>query len=53
METSGAVEIEEGRRIVIYFDRHCHNPVLREAQLEKDRPKIPWLANHRLEFVYT
>jgi len=53
VETSGAVAIEEGRRIVIYFDRRSHNPILREAELDKDRPKIPWLANHRLEFVYT
>jgi hypothetical protein len=53
VETSGAVEIEEGRRILVYFDRRAHNPVLREAQLDKDQPKIPWLENRRLQFVYT
>jgi len=53
VETSGAVEIKEGRRIVVYFDRRSHNPILREAQLDKYKPKIPWLANHRLEFVYS
>ena len=53
VETSGAVEIEKGRRIVVYFDRRSHNSILREAELDKERPKIPWLANHRLEFVYT
>ena len=53
VETSGAVEIEEGGRIVVYFDRRAHNPVLREAQLDKNQPKIPWLANRRLHFVYT
>ncbi len=53
VETSGAVEIKEGRRIVVYFDRRSHNPILREAQLDKQKPKIPWLANHRLEFVYS
>ena len=53
VETSGAVEIEAGRRIVVYLDRRSHNPVLREAQLDKEHPKIPWLANHRIEFVYT
>ncbi len=52
IETSGAAEIESGRRIVVYFDRRSHNPVLREAQLDKDCPKIPWLGNRRLEFVY-
>lgn len=53
VETSGAVEIESGRRIVVYFDRRSHNPILREAELDKDCPRIPWLPNHRLEFVYT
>ncbi len=53
VETSGAVEIGEGGRIVVYFDRRAHNPILREAQLDKGQPKIPWLANRRLEFVYT
>ncbi len=53
VETSGAVEIERGRRIVVYFDRRCHNPILREAELDKDCPPIPWLYNYRLHFVYT
>ncbi len=30
VETSGAVEIEAGRRIVVYLDRRSHNPILRE-----------------------
>jgi hypothetical protein len=53
VETSGAVEIESQRRIVVYFDRRSHNPILREAQLDKGRPRIPWLGNLHLEFVYT
>jgi hypothetical protein len=53
VETSGAVEIESGQRIVVYLDRRSHNPILREANLDKDHPKIPWLGNHRLEFVYS
>ena len=53
VETSGAVEIERGRRIVVYFDRRSHNPILHEAQLDKNSPRIPWLANYQLEFVYT
>lgn len=53
VETSGAVAIEEQQRIVVYFDRRSHNPILREAQLDKDCPAIPWLGNHRLEFVYS
>ena len=53
IETPGAIEIESGRRIVVYFDRRAHNPILREAQLDKDSPPIPWLANHQLQLVYT
>jgi hypothetical protein len=53
VETSGAVEIEDQRRIVVYFNRRSHNPILREAQLDKDCPVLPWLGNRRLEFVYT
>ena len=53
VETSGAVEIESGRRIVVYLDRRSHNPILREARLDKDHIKIPWLANHKLEFVFS
>ncbi len=53
VETAGAVEVQKGRRIVVYFDRRCHNPILREAALDKDCPPIPWPHNHRLEFVYT
>lgn len=53
VETSGAVQIEAGRRIVVYFDRRSHNPILSEAKLDNNCPKIPWIGNHRLEFVYT
>jgi hypothetical protein len=53
VETSGMVEIESRRRIVVSFDRRSHNPILREAQLDHAKPKIPWLASHQLEFVYT
>lgn len=53
VETSGVVEVASGRRIVVTFDRRSHNPILHESQLDKDGVKIPWLANHRLDFVYT
>lgn len=53
VETPGGITIEPKRRIVVHFDRRAHNPILREAHLDKDCPPIPWLANHRLEFVYT
>jgi hypothetical protein len=53
VETSGTVEIESRRRIVVYFDRRSHNPILREAQLAAPSTKVPWLAGHHLELVYT
>ncbi|OWK38871.1 hypothetical protein FRUB_06376 [Fimbriiglobus ruber] len=34
------------------FDRRCHNPILREAALDKDAPPIPWLDNYKIEFDY-
>jgi hypothetical protein len=52
VETSGTIEIAAGRRIVVTLDRRSHNPILREAQLDDGSPSIPWLANHRLEFLY-
>ena len=52
VETSGVIKIQSGQRIVVYFDRRSHNPILREAQLDNDCPAIPWLANHRLSFAY-
>jgi hypothetical protein len=53
VETSGTVEIASRRRIVVNFDRRSHNPILREAQLDAQSTKIPWLAGHHLELVYT
>ena len=52
VETGGQIEVAPGRKLVITFDRRCHNPILREAGLDRDCPAIPWLQNHRLEFRY-
>ncbi len=52
VETPGAIAIESRRRILVHFERRACNPVLREAQLDKDCPPIPWLGNRRLEFGY-
>jgi len=53
VETPGTIEIESPRRIAVHFDRRAHNPVLREAHLDKDCPPIPWLGNRRLQFLYS
>ena len=52
VETGGRIEVTDGRRLRVTFDRRCHNPILREAALDHDSPRIPWLNNHRLEFHY-
>src|SRR5262249_23299709 len=50
VETSGVVEIED-ERCVVHFDKRSHNPVLREAALDADCPRIPWLGNRRIAFT--
>jgi hypothetical protein len=51
VETPGLVEVEEGR-VVVRFDRRSHNPVLREAVLDREPLPIPWLGNRSVAFVY-
>jgi len=51
VETSGLVEVEEGR-VVVRFDKRSHNPVLREAALDREPSPIPWLGNRCVSFVY-
>lgn len=52
IETSGEIAITENRTIQITFDRRCHNPILREAALDRACPAIPWLNRFRIEFAY-
>jgi hypothetical protein len=51
VETAGLVTVEEGR-VVVYFDRRSHNPVLREAALDREPLLVPWLGNRSVSFVY-
>ena len=51
VETSGRVEVEEGR-VVIRLDRRSHTPVLREAALDRDVIPVPWLRGHSTSCVY-
>src|SRR5262249_260243 len=44
VETGGGVEVEADR-IVVHFEKRCHNPILREAALDRECPGIPWLHN--------
>ena len=51
VETGGVVEIQS-KRIVVHFDKRCHNPILREAALDQPRQAIPWLQNLPVVFQY-
>jgi len=52
VETAGRVDITADQ-LVIHFDRRAHNPILREAALDRDCPPIPWLGNRCLAFSYS
>lgn len=52
VETAGRVEITADH-LTVHFDRRAHNPILREADLDRDCPPIPWLRNRRLKYTYS
>lgn len=52
VETGGQIAVLPNRTLQITFDRRCHNPILREAALDANGPRIPWLNNYRLRFDY-
>jgi hypothetical protein len=49
--TAGLVTIGD-RGIVVRFDRRSHNPILREAELDRESPPVPWLNNLPITFTY-
>ena len=51
VETSGLVEVQEGR-VVVRLDRRSHNPVLREAALDRDSAPVPWLGGRTVHFTF-
>ena len=51
VETGGQIEIQADR-IVVHFDKRAHNPILREAALDKAWPPIPWLHKLPVAFAY-
>jgi hypothetical protein len=52
IETGGLVEVRPNRQLLVTFDRRSHNPILREAALDRNCPPIPWLKGYRVEFGY-
>jgi hypothetical protein len=51
VETAGTVEVQADR-LVVHFDRRSHNPVLREAALDREPRAVPWLQNRFVAFAY-
>jgi hypothetical protein len=51
VETGGTVEIRADR-IVVHFEKRCHNPLLREAALDQPATNVPWLGGRLLCFGY-
>jgi hypothetical protein len=51
VETGGQVEVQRDR-ILVQFDKRSHNPILREAELDKGCLSVPWLDNRPVVFIY-
>jgi hypothetical protein len=51
VETAGTVTVGPDG-LIVAFDRRSHNPILREAALDRNSPPIPWLGQRRVEFTY-
>ncbi len=51
VQTAGSLEVQADR-LVVRFDKRAHNPILREAALDKACPPIPWLDNLPVAFEY-
>lgn len=52
VETGGLIEVRPNRQLLVTFDRRSHNPILREAALDKASLPIPWLRGYRVEFAF-
>jgi hypothetical protein len=51
VETGGVVEVRADR-LVVHFDKRCHNPILQEAGLDRACPPIPWLGERPVTFQF-
>jgi hypothetical protein len=52
VENAGNVEIHQDR-IVVRFDKPSHNPILREAALDREPTPVPWLNNLPVVFDFS
>jgi hypothetical protein len=51
VETAGTVKVED-EEMIVRFDRRSHNPILREAALDREAAPIPRLGNRRNRFAF-
>jgi len=51
VETGGTVLILEDQ-IRVTLERRSHNPILREAALDRDSPPVLWLGDRTMTFAY-
>ena len=51
VETSGRVEILADR-LVVHLDKRSHNPILREAALDREPTAVPWLNDLPTDFAF-
>ena len=46
------MEVTENQ-VIVRLDRRSHNPILREAALDREAPVISWLQDRSIRFVYS
>ena len=51
IETGGTVSVTE-KHIHVHFHKRAHNPILRQAALDKKAGAIPWAGNKTLLFTF-
>lgn len=51
VETGGTVEVQADR-VMVHLDRRSHNPILREACLDRGATPVPWLDNRPVQFTF-
>jgi hypothetical protein len=51
VETAGVIEVG-AEQLTIHFDKRSHNPILREAALDRECPPIGWIGNLPMVFSY-
>jgi transposase len=51
VNTPGHIEIGN-RELQVVFEKRSHNPILKEAHLDRPTPPIPWCGGRRLRMIF-